>query len=160
MTEYYRNILFFIQRMVKDPELAKDLTQETYVKVLEKKDYDTIENKKAYIYRIAKNLVIDKIRKKQKYTEIIYNEETNCIPKEEEIEAVLNKKDDQMLLMQCIKYLPKRNKEAFILNVIKGYTRKEVAQIMNISLNAVEKNIARAAIKIQENLKEKGNHYE
>ena len=37
MTEYYRNILFFIQRMVKDPELAKDLTQETYVKVLEKK---------------------------------------------------------------------------------------------------------------------------
>ena len=62
--------------------------------------------------------------------------------------------------MQCINYLPKRNKEAFILNVIKGYTRKEVAQIMNISLNAVEKNIARAAIKIQENLKEKGNHYE
>ncbi len=160
MTEYYRNILFFIQRMVKDPELAKDLTQETYVKVLEKKDYDTIENKKAYIYRIAKNLVIDKIRKKQKYTEIIYNEETNCIPKEEEVEAVLDKKDDQILLMQCINYLPKRNKEAFILNVIKGYTRKEVAQIMNISLNAVEKNIARAAIKIQENLKEKGNHYE
>ena len=160
MTEYYRNILFFIQRMVKDPELAKDLTQETYVKVLEKKDYARIENKKAYVYRIAKNLVIDRIRKQQKYTEIIYDEETNCIPKEEEIEAVLNKKDDQMLLMQCIKYLPKRNKEAFILNVIKGYTRKEVAQIMNISLNAVEKNIARAAIKIQENLKEKGNHYE
>ena len=58
--------------------------------------------------------------------------------------------------MKSIKTLPKRNKEAFILNVIKGYTRKEVAQMMNISINAVEKNIARAAIKIQEKLESQG----
>jgi len=160
MVEYYKEILIFIRGMVKDKELAKDLTQETYIKVLEKENYQNLENKKAYLYKIAKNLVIDRVRKNKKFVEIEYEEGNFCIPKKDEVEEILAKKDEYTQLMLCIKSLPKRNKEAFILNIIQGYTRQEVAMKMNISVNAVEKNIARAAIKIQEELKAKGKSYE
>ena len=58
--------------------------------------------------------------------------------------------------MQIIEELPQRAKEAFILYTIDGYSRKEIAQILGISSNAVEKLIKRATIKVEEELEKRG----
>lgn len=58
--------------------------------------------------------------------------------------------------MQIINDLPQRAKEAFILYTIDGYSRKEIAQILGISSNAVEKLIKRATIKVEEELEKRG----
>ena len=55
MTELYREIHSFIYRLIGD----KDLTQDTYVKALNFKIDKKIENKRAYLYKIARNIVID-----------------------------------------------------------------------------------------------------
>ena len=57
--------------------------------------------------------------------------------------------------MKIVDTLPKRSKEAFIFHAIDGYSRKEIAQIMGISQNAVEKHINRAIKKLQEKLTDK-----
>ncbi|XPS41132.1 RNA polymerase sigma factor [Aliarcobacter butzleri] len=44
-------------------------------------------------------------------------------------------------------------KKAFVFYYYKGYTRKEIAQILDISTNAVEKNISRAILKIKDEMK-------
>src|SRR6266566_458854 len=51
---------------VSDRERAKDLTQETFVKVWKILDRgESVENMRAYLYRIANNLIIDHYRKKK-----------------------------------------------------------------------------------------------
>lgn len=64
LLEYYKEISHYIFKLTGDKALAKDLTQETYIKVLEiTKTNSDIEIQKAYLYKTAQNLVIDKIRK-------------------------------------------------------------------------------------------------
>lgn len=156
MVEYYNEILIYIRRMSGDQELAKDLTQETYVKAFKLIKNEQIENKRAYLYKIAKHLVFDESRKKKNYSEVEYQDEYHNTKHEIQAEDIIQKDDKKKFLLQCIQKLPKRNKEAFYLFAIKGYSRKEIAIRMDISVSAVEKNIKRATIKIQEELEKKG----
>lgn len=154
MLEYYKEILNYIQRMIGDKESARDVTQEAYIRVLEIDSKTKIDNKRAYLYKIARNIVFDESKKNKNKTNVLYEEENHFIPKEEQPEEIINKANEQKLLMEAINTLPARNKQAFVLHVIKGYSRKEIAKIMGISTNAVEKNITRASMKIKEIINE------
>jgi len=156
MTELYREIHSFIYRLIGDKDLAKDLTQDTYVKALNFKIDKKIENKRAYLYKIARNIVIDSSRKHKNYTEILYEEDKHSISKMDEPEELILLKNKNDFLVSTLKKLSPRIKESFYLHVIKGYSRKEIAKIMGISVSAVEKNIQRATRKIQENIVQTG----
>lgn len=152
MTEFYKEIFNYVQRLSGNRDLAQDLTQETYAKAFKLDIHKRIENKRAYLFKIARHLVYDESRKKKKATEILYKEENYSISQEEFTEDVLEQKERKQHLLECIKTLPKKNKEAFYLFAIEGYSRKEIAIKMQISASAVEKNIQRASKKIQEKL--------
>ncbi len=156
MIEFYNEILNYVQRLSGDKHLAQDLTQETYAKALHLKVHEKVENKRAYLYKIAKHLVFDESRKKKNVQEIIYTEENYEISPSLQTEEIIEKKDKNTLLLQCINTLSPKNKEAFYLYVIEGYSRKEIAVKMNIGISAVEKNIQRASIKVQEELEKGG----
>lgn len=153
MLEHYREILYYIQRLIGDKDLAKDLTQDTYIKALEvdKKSNSIIQ--KAYLYKIAHNLVIDKTRRNKILTLTAYEEENHFIPENERPDSIIDDEAKQKKLKLCIQNLSNRNKQAFVLHVYKGYSRKEISKIMGISANAVEKNITRATLKIKEQMK-------
>lgn len=153
MLEHYDEISYYIQRLTGDKNLAKDLTQETYTKVLEIERSPNMEIKKAYLYKIAKNLVIDKIRRDKTLTQTSYEEEHHAIPEKECPEEIINDELRQEKLKACIKNLSSQNKKAFVLHYYKGYSRKEISKMMGITVNAVEKNITRAALKIKEQMK-------
>ncbi len=153
MLEHYDEISYYIKRLTGDKDLAEDLIQETYAKVLETSKNKDIVIQKAYIYKIAQNLVIDKARKDKKFTQTSYEEENHSIPESDRPEGILNDENMQDKLKECIRNLSNQNKKAFVLHFYKGYSRKEIAEIMNISINAVEKNITRATLKIKEHMK-------
>jgi len=153
MLEYYDEISYYLLRLTGDKHVAKDLTQETYVKVLEVKNNSDIMIKKAFLYKIAHNLVVDKVRKDKILICSKYEEEQHCIPEQERPEELVVDELRQKKLKECIKNLSPQNKRAFVLHYYKGYTRKEIAEIMKISTNAVEKNIARSVLKIKEQMK-------
>lgn len=57
--------------------------------------------------------------------------------------------------MQEIKKLPPKRKEAFVLHILEDYSKEEVAKMMNISVQAVEKHISRATIELKAKLNKK-----
>ena len=57
--------------------------------------------------------------------------------------------------MKELKKLPPKRKEAFVLHILEGYTKEEIANIMNISYLAVEKHTSRATIELREKLRKK-----
>jgi len=153
MLKYYDEISYFIQKLTGDKNLAKDLTQDTYVKVLQNNSSleDTLP--KAYLYKIAKNLVIDKVRKDKLLTQVHYEEDKCSIPLKDMPDEIVIQENRKEKLKKCIQNLSSQNKKAFVLYYYKGYTRIEIAELMQISRNAVEKNITRATLKIKEQMK-------
>ncbi|MCG3676462.1 RNA polymerase sigma factor [Aliarcobacter butzleri] len=150
LLEYYKEISHYIFKLTGDKALAKDLTQETYIKVLEiTKTNSDIEIQKAYLYKIAQNLVIDKIRKDKLLLQTPFEENEHFFETNDYAEDLILDKIRKKKLRESIKSLPPQQKKAFVFYYYKGYTRKEIAQILDISTNAVEKNISRAILKIK-----------
>ncbi|MDD2639543.1 MAG: sigma-70 family RNA polymerase sigma factor [Arcobacteraceae bacterium] len=153
MLEHYNEIAYYIQKLTGDKVLAKDLTQETYVKVLEVHKNSNAVIQKAYLYKIAQNLVIDKVRRDKILIQTSYDEEEHVISLEDSPEEIISEEIRKNKLKECIQTLSAQNKKAFVLHYYKGYTRKEIGEILGISTNAVEKNITRAVLKIKEQMK-------
>lgn len=156
MLRYYNELLYFAQKQVGDKEKAKDIIQETYSKVLEIKDRYEITNERAYLYKIAKNIVVNEALENKKIQSTEYEENSHISPTYEQPEEVLIIEDQEKIFMQILEELSPRAKQAFILFTIDGYSRKEIAEILNITSNAVEKLIKRATIKIEEELAKRG----
>lgn len=156
MLKYYNELLYFAQKLVGDKEKAKDIIQETYSRVLEIKDKRIINNERAYLYKIAKNVVVNEALENQKLEIAIYEENIHLSPIYEQPEEILIQEDQEKIFMEIINNLPQRAKEAFILYTINNYSRKEIGEILGISSNAVEKLIKRATIKVEEELAKRG----
>jgi RNA polymerase sigma-70 factor (ECF subfamily) len=153
MIKHYDEISYYIQKLTGDKTLAKDLTQETYVKVLEINKNSDTTIQKAYLYKIAQNLVIDKVRRDKILIQTPYEDECNFTCLNDSPEDIISNELRKKKLKECIKNLSTQNKKAFILHYYKGYSRKEISEILEISVNAVEKNITRAVLKIKEQMK-------
>lgn len=153
MLDYYKEIFYFAQKLVGgDKGYASDIVQETYTKAFEASTKSIINNQRAFLYKVARNIIIDNSRKQNKYQNIIYEEDEHSIPKFEQPEAITLIQSRNQDLKKIIETLPARSKQAFILHVIKGYSRQTIAQKMGISVNAVQKHITRATQKIKEQL--------
>lgn len=152
MLQYYKEIKYYIQKLVGDKEYAVDLVQETYTKVIASSRNKTIKNERAFLYKVAKNTVIDESRKQKSAQNIIYEEEEHVAPRQEQPEEIVFKDNRAVYLQTIIDTLPSRSKQAFVLHVIQDYSRQEIADIMGISTNAVQKHITRATEKIKEKI--------
>ena len=64
------------------------------------------------------------------------------------------KENQQEMLFEVLDTIPAKNAQAFILHVFEGFTRKEIASKMGITVSAVEKHIIRATEKIKDKLKD------
>ena len=151
MTDYYKEILQYIKKNIFDKDLAHDVTQETFARAIKNADSNQIENERALLYRIAKNVMFDLYKEKNKIDKISFNEE-EYIDNSNATEEIIIKDEETTLLMKSLDNLPKKRRQAFTLHIVDGYTREEVAYIMGISLNAVEQHISRASNQIKENL--------
>ncbi|AHJ12214.1 sigma factor, ECF subfamily [Sulfurospirillum multivorans DSM 12446] len=146
--------MFFIKSRIPNKDYAQDIVQESYMKAIALQNSQEILNKRALLYKIAKNLMIDKARKNFNLQEVLY-EENAYIAKTVEPEEVLLEQDRQKTLMRALQTLPQKRKEAFVLHVLEGYSRDEVSQMMGISIEAVEKHLSRASIELKEKIKRK-----
>lgn len=152
MTKYYNELVFYVQRMIGDKEKSRDLIQETYMKTIEKSKKINIKNERAFLYKVARNLVVDKARKTQKIQRIEFAESHHFIPKQEQPEEIVLINSREKDLKKIIETLPSRSKQAFVLHILKGYSRQDIAKIMGISTNAVQKHITRGTKKVQEQI--------
>lgn len=148
---YYAELIHYMSRVLGDRERAQDVVQETYLRVsILGNRPGTITEPRAFLYRTAKNIVIDEWRKKRNKKEFA-SDELAISECEEPLTQILS--EYRMgRLQKTIDELPPRCHEAFILHKFEGYSHKEVAKIMGISVNAVEKHIIRALLSCKQTI--------
>ncbi|ABZ75815.1 RNA polymerase, sigma-24 subunit, ECF subfamily [Shewanella halifaxensis HAW-EB4] len=138
----------YFVRQIYDQQLAEDLYQETWSRVIKAaSSYETSAKFTTWLYRIAHNLIIDHVRAVKPV-----NNFSEVFEPEQDAEAQLSNDDfnpeEQMLdkqkstlLKGCVANLPQVQKEAFLLNIEMGFTAAIIADIAGVTLEATKSRI-------------------
>ncbi|MCU7651109.1 RNA polymerase sigma factor [Pseudomonas piscis] len=144
----------YLARRVRDPQLAADLVQESFLRLAEHTRGAPIDNSQGYLYRTANNLLIDHVRQEaRRKTEAVPHEVLAEIEDDGAgLEAQAMALQQRMALKQAVAELPERTREIFRLNRIEGMTHAEVARHLDISDSSVQKHLSKALAYVMQRL--------
>lgn len=149
-----KNKLFrFSLHIVKDEDLAKDVVQESLIKVWEKRDqWELIHNLEAWCMQITRNKALDKLRSKHVKKTDLFEVELDTRKERDTPEIVTERSELMNRIKDLIEQLPERQREVMQLRDIEGYAYKEIAEMLQVDINLVKTNLFRARRKIKESL--------
>lgn len=140
---YKSSVYSYIYYIVQDKELAEDIFQETFVKVIvtiKQGGYTENGKFKAWIMRIAHNLVIDSFRQERSENTIsndevevdLFNNRDFC---EETIEDSLVRRQVLSDVRKLVKHLPDNQREVLEMRYYQDLSFKEIADLTGVSIN-------------------------
>ncbi|OQX79271.1 MAG: hypothetical protein B6D61_03855 [Bacteroidetes bacterium 4484_249] len=139
-------------RFAKNNMEADDILQDGFIKVfLNLKSFRKEGSLEGWIRRTIVNTAINSYKKNAKYLKDIEIEKAEVIQNVNE--GALDRISVKELL-ELIKELPTGYKMVFNLNVIEGYTHKEISKLLDISENTSKSQLSRARIALQKKLVE------
>ncbi|MDH1631001.1 RNA polymerase sigma factor [Pseudomonas mosselii] len=155
-TKHAKNLQGLLLRKVRDPQLAADLVQDSFLRLAEQQRHEPIENAQAYLYRTAHNLMIDHVRQQQRRkTDTVPHEAFEAIIEDgPELEEQAVREQHLRRLQAILGELPERTREIFRLNRLEGMTHAEVARHLGISDSSVQKHLAKALAYVMQCLQE------
>jgi len=143
---YYGKMLAVCQRYTKNRDEAKDILQEGFVKVFQKLDQFSFTSPlEAWVRRVMVNTAIDFYRKNA--TEPIMGdiEVAGDVLEQQDVLSDMNHAE----LMQCLQLLPAGYKMVFNMYVIEGYSHKEIAEALKVSVGTSKSQLAKARVYLQ-----------
>lgn len=147
--------------MLQNEEDAEDISQEVFVQV-----YESIYSFKGqsklstWIYRITVTKCLDAIRKRKRkkrfaFIQSLYNKNDELMhdpPDFVHPGIRAERKEDAEKLFRALEKIPVNQKTAFILNKMEMLSYQEVAEILNVSTNAVDSLLQRAKKNLKKQL--------
>ncbi len=157
ISRYQRPVFSLIYRMVRDRELAEDLAQETFVKVLNAIDSYRPEYKfSSWIFKIANNASIDHLRKRSldtlsldgsPHAESADAIEATTLQIGDQAESALDEVTSRELgsqIEEAIAQLRPEYRSCIILRHVDGRPYEEIAEMLDLPLGTVKTYIHRA----------------
>lgn len=140
--------------IIGNHQLAEETAQDVFLQIYKSAgDFRHQSKVSTWIYRITVNRSLNALRQNKKGRWI---QSFTTLEKEEsggkEPDKLLEKKEMGDLLKTAVDSLPEKLRTVFILNKYENLSPKEIAEILGISVNAVEVRIHRAKIKLQKKL--------
>jgi RNA polymerase sigma-70 factor (ECF subfamily) len=160
---YERPVFSLVYRMVRDRELAEDLSQETFVKVLNAIDSYRPEHKfSSWIFKIANNAAIDHLRRRELDTLSLDGAPDAVTPDRQEATALqvgdrnespleeLEARELGNQIERAIARLRPEYRSCIMLRHIEGRPYEEIADILGLPLGTVKTYIHRARGELRE----------
>ncbi len=153
----YRHLL----RMLEDPQDAEDALQETFLKAY--RNLNTFQGRASmttWLYRIATNEALMHLRRRRStplslealspddgHPEEILLTQWQVLP-----EQALLSAETRQVLDEAVAQLSPALRAVFLLRDVEGFSTKETADILGISVDAVKQRLARARLRLREAL--------
>jgi len=154
--KYFARLCAFSNKFLNDPEEAREVVQEAFIKIWEThEDIDPEESLKSYIFKITRNLSINKLRKRKivsRYTEIykiVYIDKYELSG----LDSLLGKELEENVA-HSVNNMPAQCRKVFELNRIEGLKYREIAELLNISVKTVEAQMSKALRSLRSDLSE------
>lgn len=165
VSRFERPVFSLVHRMVRDRELAEDLAQEAFVRAFDNlRSYDPSYKFSSWLFKIAHNLTIDHVRKKELDTVSIHGAPDATTSAEQEATAVTlesreERPDDRFEaramgeeIEAAIGELRPAYRTAILLRHVEGRAYDEIAEIMEVPLGTVKTYIHRGRKELQDRL--------
>jgi RNA polymerase sigma factor (sigma-70 family) len=154
--KHAKNLQGLLSRKVRDPQLAADLVQDSFVRLAEQQRAEPIDNAQAYLYRTAHNLMVDHLRQQQRRkTDLVPHEALEGIVEDcPGVDEHAAREQHLRRLQAILGELPERTRQVFRLNRLEGMTHAEVARHLGISDSSVQKHLAKALAYVMQCLQE------
>lgn len=138
---YEQPLLHTALRMLGQQQDAEDAVQMTFLNLYRGiKNYRYGAKFSTYLFRILINVCFDLLRKRTRMkTQTLEAANLSHTPKHEV----------KLYLKEAIQVLPERMRACFVLFAIEELKQREIANILNISINGVKSNIYQAKIKLR-----------
>jgi RNA polymerase sigma-70 factor (ECF subfamily) len=141
--KHHGEIYAYLVRMLRDGELAADLTQDAFVKAY--KNYDTLEkdeNARAWLYQIAHRVALDELRRRKIVRMVPWTGESHgAAPSAERLAMDLRLSGP---LERALAKIPERQRAALLLAELHDLTGLELAAAMGVSHVAARAILTRA----------------
>ena len=139
-------------RMVGDDDLARDFTQETFIRAFERLDGFRGESAlSTWLHSIATSVVLNGLRKVKRFR----RRETDLEDAGEMPEHLRRADPDLKSKMErAIDALPEKYRMVFVMHDVEGYTHEEIATTMGTETGTSKAQLSRARAKLREALSE------
>ncbi|TKG95596.1 RNA polymerase sigma-70 factor [Puteibacter caeruleilacunae] len=137
---HYPSLILYAVKWVKDEDLAKDLVQAVFVKLLEKSERIMIIDYRPYLYKSVRNQCIEHLRKNSPKDNIEDIDHSTIAYFSDPIEQ----SEFEAYVFGLIDKLPPATKRIFKLNRFDGLSNQEIADHLQISKRTVELQISNA----------------
>lgn len=153
-SRYAKPLHRYLLRRSCTSALAADLVQETFVRMAQQSNLERIQHSPSYIFRIARNLLIDHKRhhgvsrtdsQPIEYFDTFIDESVG--PEAQALGSIELERLDAVLSR-----LPQRTRDVFVLCRLEGMTHKETARYLRISPSSVQNHMSLALTRIAREL--------
>ena len=141
----------FIYYKCGNTQQAEDIVQESYIKLWDNCEKIIYEKAKSYLYTVASNRFFNEVAHKKV---ILEHQKRSPSPDrtDETPEFILEEEEFHQKLKKAITSLPEKQREVFLLSRIDKKKYKEIAEIVGVSVKAVEKRMSKALLTLKEQI--------
>ncbi len=164
---YQSKVFTTIFLIVKDQEVAEDLLQDVFVKVLHTLNSDKYNEEgkfQPWVMRIAHNLAIDYFRKAKRYPTILLEDGSNLLNSlsfaEDSSEEQRIKEETLAWVRNLIDELPEAQKEVVIMRHYLDLSFQEIAEQTGVSINTALGRMRYALNHIRKKMKQVNSAYD
>ena len=139
-------LISFVRAKVGCAAAAADIVQDTYLRLAQRNGSAPVANPRAFVYQVARNLALDHLRQAR-----THGQSVTSSPVPDQIDSRAPSAETLMIDRQrlsrlnlAIAELPPRCRTVFVLRKLNGLDQAEIASLLRISRNMVEKHLRKA----------------
>jgi RNA polymerase sigma-70 factor (ECF subfamily) len=154
VARHFQSVYRFFRRKIDEPELAKDLTQKTFLTCMEARDKLRDDLRfKAFVLGIARNVMLRQLRAFGKASERAGGpiDPTTSVASPSQVVAM---REEQKLLLRALRALPVEFQMTVELHYWEQLTTKEIAEVLEVPAGTVKWRLSRARELLKEKIQE------
>ena len=142
---HFAGLCYFAQKYVKDYESAKEIVQDAFISMWEKREtIDMGRPVKSYLTMVIHNKCTNYLRDNRKFDQYILDIENLLDVPEYESSDILVADELKIKIDAAISELPEKCREIFVMNRYENLKYKEIADKLQISVKTVETQMSKA----------------
>src|SRR5262245_47277388 len=148
--EHYGALLRFLARRSGNPEIARELAHDTWLRLAQSGSGRTdVADPRAYVFTVAANLALDRSRRAQLAADHAATVEEIYAPDVADVHA---HRQALQAVVQGLEDLPERARACFLAHRLDGVGQSELAQLHGVSVKTIERDVALAMQRVRETM--------
>ena len=147
----------FLSRYLYNHHDIEDVVQETYLRAYKAEQDKGIEQPKAFLFHIAKNIALTELTKK---TKLITNtiadlDDSVVIGSEATVEDEVQARQHLGIYCEAVASLPEQCRRVYLLRKVHGLPHKDIAERLGLTVSSVEKHLLKGVQKCRAYVRER-----